>query len=336
MCWNCPHCGTSLGIGDDKIGNGWSFSRCYKCGGFALIKRSDINLIKVDQVPAGERVLLPEASEEPRLNQEATARLNQHLNRIAQKNGASAAQTSNNNMPAANNAKPQIRQAGPRGANMGAQPPAFTHNNSLANPAISAAANSNANSIPIPTSSMAIPEPLPEAPIPSSRGRLLPVAISSAALITVASGTYLYIQGQALWQKARTTAAKAPQNPIQARAIAKNEITPVPASNTAPAAVVVDRVTHQAMAPIHVNTEAKTESKSESAPLVVQPINPEAVLRSGPGHEYAVIGTAPTTSKYLVSDWSDRWFKVVPVNQKDSAQAKPAWIRNDLVRISSR
>lgn len=65
MQWNCPHCGILLAISDDTMGTGWSFSRCYKCGGFALIRRTEVNVIKVDKAPLGERVILPEASHNP-------------------------------------------------------------------------------------------------------------------------------------------------------------------------------------------------------------------------------------------------------------------------------
>jgi hypothetical protein len=60
---------------------GWSFSRCYKCGGFALVRRAEINVIKVDKAPPGERVLLPESGDQPagnHLNTGTTELLN-HL-----------------------------------------------------------------------------------------------------------------------------------------------------------------------------------------------------------------------------------------------------------------
>lgn len=65
MRWNCPHCGVNLAIVDDKVGLGWSFSRCYKCGGFALVRKVETNVVKVDRAPLGENVLLPEAAEQP-------------------------------------------------------------------------------------------------------------------------------------------------------------------------------------------------------------------------------------------------------------------------------
>ncbi len=69
MRWDCPHCQMSLALSDEKLGTGWSFSRCFKCGGFALIRRSEMNLVKVDRAPAGENVLLPEAHEDQRFSQ---------------------------------------------------------------------------------------------------------------------------------------------------------------------------------------------------------------------------------------------------------------------------
>lgn len=75
MRWNCPHCGIQLAVADDKLPTGWAFSRCFKCGGFGLIRRMEVNVIKVDKAPPGEKVLLPEASEEPRISEIATQKI---------------------------------------------------------------------------------------------------------------------------------------------------------------------------------------------------------------------------------------------------------------------
>jgi hypothetical protein len=82
MQWSCPHCGTRLGLSDIQINHGWSFSQCYKCAGFALIRKAEINVIKVDKAPPGEKVLLPDANETPRiavLGEQAVKRLGEHL-----------------------------------------------------------------------------------------------------------------------------------------------------------------------------------------------------------------------------------------------------------------
>lgn len=51
MRWNCPHCGTALAVSDEKLGAHWSFSRCYQCAGFSLIRSASLNLIKIDEPP---------------------------------------------------------------------------------------------------------------------------------------------------------------------------------------------------------------------------------------------------------------------------------------------
>lgn len=61
MRWNCPHCGTALSVADDKLSNTWSFSKCFQCSGYALVRKSDLNLIKVDDAPKGEKIVRPSA-----------------------------------------------------------------------------------------------------------------------------------------------------------------------------------------------------------------------------------------------------------------------------------
>ncbi|MBL7716393.1 MAG: hypothetical protein JNL01_13080 [Bdellovibrionales bacterium] len=61
MRWNCPHCGTALSVADDKLSNTWSFSKCFQCSGYALVRKSDLNLIKVDDAPKGEKLVRPQA-----------------------------------------------------------------------------------------------------------------------------------------------------------------------------------------------------------------------------------------------------------------------------------
>src|SRR5689334_19794241 len=81
MQWSCPHCGVALAVPHDTLGTGWSFSQCYRCGGYALVRKTEINIIKVDKAPPGEKVILPEASEDPSnrlMSQEATQKFVKH------------------------------------------------------------------------------------------------------------------------------------------------------------------------------------------------------------------------------------------------------------------
>ena len=43
-----------------SLGLGWSFSRCHSCQGLALIRQTEVHVIKVDKVPLGERILAPQ------------------------------------------------------------------------------------------------------------------------------------------------------------------------------------------------------------------------------------------------------------------------------------
>src|SRR5690242_7501514 len=75
MQWRCPHCGVALSLPENTVTSGWSFTRCYKCGGFGLVRKAEISVIKIDQVPAGEHVLLPE----PPLSQSAVVKTTQRI-----------------------------------------------------------------------------------------------------------------------------------------------------------------------------------------------------------------------------------------------------------------
>jgi predicted Zn finger-like uncharacterized protein len=231
MRWNCPHCGTNLAVADEKVGSGWSFSRCYKCAGYGLVRRSDVTLIKVDRAPEGEPVLLPEAHENATAMLSDTATRN--LNRIA----ANAATRSTPAINVTGAAKPVVRTAAARGA-----PSAPTAK------------------APRPAASnYGLPKPLPEVPAQTVGQRLTPMAIGIAGLLTIGSGIYLYVQGQALFEKAHTQARESTQ-PAAPESLSSNEtldepgpeviLAPSLADNANPdMPVVMDEVHARAMAP---------------------------------------------------------------------------------------
>ncbi|MGZ3686951.1 MAG: hypothetical protein ACXVBW_01540, partial [Bdellovibrionota bacterium] len=178
MRWSCPHCGSNLGLADDKIGTGWSFSRCYKCGGFALIRKAEINLIKVDKAPPGERVLLPEASDEPMLSQEAVQKI-----ATLKKNAED---------------KPAVIPATPRGARSKSAPNqnsassilnsvngvSFENHSAMMPPQFQQQQQQNRPN-EVPFMSMAnFPEPLPESPtVAMIRARAIPAMIGVAGAL---------------------------------------------------------------------------------------------------------------------------------------------------------
>lgn len=182
MRWNCPHCGVGLAISDEKVSTGWSFSRCYKCAGHALVRRSEINLIKVDKAPPGERVLLPEGSEEPMMSQNAS----DNYHRVV----------ADPSRPTAN--RTQVLSTPSAAA---VTPPQFTL------PTLDTTRNFGGP----------LPDPLPESrfSMPNVPPRVLPVAMGVAGALAIGSGIYLYVQGMNLWNKARQSAPiAASESPI--------------------------------------------------------------------------------------------------------------------------
>jgi hypothetical protein len=74
---------------------------------------------------------------------------------------------------------------------------------------------------------------------------------------------------------------------------------------------------------------------SDNPPLIVQPKAKNIHLRSGPGMVYPVVGNADERAKYIVTDWNDRWFKVLPqsANAAPNGEEIAGWIRTDSVQV---
>ncbi len=264
MRWSCPHCGINLAVSDDKMGSGWSFSRCYKCGGFALVRRAEINLVKVDRAPAGEHIILPEASEEPEaalMSNEATENLarlrRESAEKAAIRQAAKVAQQQQHlaMADAIQQGRASAQAIEPRIAN--AAPPPVN---------VQAGAQTSAQA-----GALAFPQPMPEIPtpaipningkdiVPRTSGRLLPVAIGIAAVATISSGMYLYDQGQTLWEKSRVSNSSYD--------LAEKRGRPAPARHQTTAhsgQTITDQVHSNAMAP--VRGSEMTEERSEPMP----------------------------------------------------------------------
>lgn len=295
MRWTCPHCGVTLALGDDKMSAGWSFSRCFKCAGFALVRKAEVNIIKVDKAPPGERVLLPEATEEPMLG--AVALQNQReLEARAAARPSAQSMTYMDPPPAP-----------PAAAMMAAKPPSRLPMTSL------------------DAAALGLPEPLPEVPQRTSWiSRLLPFSIGVAALGTLGSGAYLVVQGQALYSKAQ------PQAPVLAQP-AQTAANVAPSQSAAPAAATVDQVVHQAMAPerptnigAHVDVAAPTPSTG----LLVRLSAKSAKIYQGPGLAFAAIAQATEGQVFAVTGWQERWFRI---RLPDGASF--GWIKNEYVSL---
>jgi hypothetical protein len=184
-----------------------------------------------------------------------------------------------------------------------------------------------------------------------------------ASLVAIISGIYLYSAGRHMFDRNRGERQANRGSSRQVSSVASDEdgshVTPAVATGNR----ISDEVHGQAMAPTReVLAVPGTQSQPQAQPPALPQIPPQALaqasparpatanpignrqmrvqargietkLRSGPGAEYPVIGTT-SRGRFLVMDWNDHWFKVVPEGVT-TAQAKPMWIRNDMVQVIS-
>ncbi len=279
MQWSCPHCGVSLVISDDTLGTGWSFSRCYKCGGFALIRKAEINIIKVDKAPPGERIILPEASVNP----------------------ASVLVTAENSKKT----KKQISES------VITAPPEFSvKSKKLVNPAdsqdsFSALYDSKKYSTKIP------------------------LGIVGTGTLAVISGVYLFVQGQTIWFKVHENLSTAYDDHSKISLASDVSLRTKDKGSSLvliPAAVpeVIDQVHQIAMAPIKDSISKVNESEVKKAhqEFLVRSRYKQVNVHSGPNMRSSIIGQLKLDTSYLVSDWSERWFRL-----------NVGWVRNDMIQV---
>ncbi len=363
MRWTCPHCGIALGIADDKMNTSWSFSRCYQCGGYALVRKSEVNIIKVDRAPAGEKVLLPESSENPLLSEAAARNLSRYesdkptIKPATRRNTVSKlitspARTDNPllqpEMVSEPAPAPSTQPFAPASLEAGRRP--------LAGPHAPAGASVDRSAMPSYMNGVnnvgMFPEPLPDVPMASNRIRFFPMAIGIAAAFALGSGLYLLMQSGELIEKSRPTlsdrhpesirendessvsrahASNNPNNPA-ATSSARIDSTSIAKVSHTQTAGYSDQVRSQAMAPERQpipTAPQPVQLSRDNPPLIVQPKAKNIHLRSGPGMVYPVVGNADEKTKYVVTDWNDRWFKVLSQNSEEIA----GWIRTDSVQV---
>ncbi len=263
-----------------------------------MIRIGDSHAIKVEKAPANEKVILPEAFEQPLLNKNAMERLMSY------------------------NGKPVIRPAR-RGQT----------NTEIPQPAPVTHTPSRVNSQPL----RKFPDPLPEVPVStptqSKIQKMLPVGIAVVGVIAIVSGIFLYIQGQKIFRKNRAPekaaiSVTAPE--VNVAAVAPQAIQ---APNPEP---VTDQIHEKAMAPEKIITQ-DTKTQINEPKLLVKPKSHQVKIHSGPGLAYSVIGVANPNSNYVVADWNDRWFKVLIVSKKSANESvhEYGWLRNDHVLLAA-
>ncbi len=318
MRWDCPHCEAALSVPDEKLSLGWNFSRCYRCSNHALVRKSDGVVLKVDRgnpledekpkpapavaapVAAAPTITVPVAvASEP----VAPAPADPVPPTIAQApNPVIAAEPQTLSIPDRPVIKP-VSGGRNRSGGMPMFKPAPT-----SNPAPLPQAPARVITPPV-FRHRGFPKPLPEVPEKDFRSHLIPAIVATAGIVAIASGVYLYVQGQALWQKARASA----QKPVSMQRVASRKL--------------VDEVRQNAMAPVRPPVPV---IEQKITPLTIQVRVKNALLRSGPGQQYPILSIAKEDFHYVVLDWQDRWFKVGLSNGQTQA-----WIRNDMVQLLS-
>lgn len=304
------------------------------------MRPANVNLIKVDQAPPDERVIVPQAPAQSQPLIEAGP----------EQYTTKGYETSGNTQQDRTRGVPLIR-SGRRQRQVAVFDPRIE----VRGASVKSSVLADAEPAQVDLSQRA----------PSSAGlsfssiRPLSLAISAAGIAAVASGIYLYVQGQALWERARgnlsvrTPIIEAPMQSASTPGVATDapapqiSVTPVTEDViVSPAAAPDYRIKHRSVTaapatePEHAPSQLRVPAQAAPAAreLIVQILKPYANLRSGPGLEYPVIAAGQTAVPYTVTDWNERWFKIElsPNQSKKLGQVKTAWIRNDLVKLISR
>ena len=302
MQWRCPHCGIVLAVTEDKLGKGWSFSKCYQCGGFALVRRAEINVIKVDKAPPGEQIILPEASGSISvgvLNGEITHKQLKYV-------------------------PPKIDPEKPNYAsnlNPPPPPPSLIYESK----AKKSTSQSRGTHRTIST---------------YLASRRIPIAITVAGLIALFSGSFLYIQGKAILEKtgdypkiqSQTEIHDQPSAPLSPK-----ETTPIPSDRQ----LLTSQQSHPIsppptyappkLQPIARIKDLQDPTAASAPPLSVRVTSRKVNAHAGPGLHFKVVGSLEPHSVYKIQDWNQNWFKIIAPGPFRPIEI--GWVRNDLVHV---
>jgi hypothetical protein len=304
MQWKCPHCQVDLFVPDEKLGSGWSFSKCYQCTEYSLVRKLENGIIKINQ----------------------KAKNSSHVASVQNEPTPSEVMSSYETVVRQLKFPPipkEIRRA---------DRPSNTNHSKVA----------PVPSIPVSTTKLNF-EPLPEPNKLTNKIPLLQFpkmslfvlfAVVGSASIAVYSGFKLYNQIQIAWNKTQKSISmrEALDSTPVIEPISIREVT-----KSLPPQVVVTPPKQKDEIQI---SRAAAETVVKKEDIVVQPKMGNVTLRSGPGTKYPKVGIAESDKKYLVRDWKEQWFQVElkdPTldSQKDTAKSpKTMWVRNDLVEVS--
>lgn len=313
-----------------------------------MVRRPEINIVKVDRVPDGERIIVTGPEAPPLLSEQANRNLARYtapadkavVRPVTQRRGqqpplqavasprGSAPSPKLPEIPA--NLRKKPAPGGPPGP--GTPPHTQTQTQTQAphetSPAAVATVTPITRAAAPPRASLQdylVPEPLPELStlVVPSRPRLLPIAMGVAGAVMVGSGIYLFLQGQSVLEKSRSHSGRpsvslsSAAKPVPAR-FPELQSLPARDANGAPATALAsssptkytDQVHHEAMAPERHPATAGTSPDPQDAPMTVRTRRDNIRLRSGPGTGYPVVAIVDENTRLVVTDWSANWFKV--------------------------
>ncbi len=313
----CPHCNTALSVADDKLTSGWSYLKCYKCAGFSMIRKQNIQLIKMAGQPsAPSHLSSPSLPPPPKNLAKKSSKIFQKISELEIKQPPAV------EMVAASEPVATSAPAEPIAPKIIASPPP---------PPPPSLIKKDLESIDLDDFLIRdsdAPLPVFNHPHKQPTQRYLPFAMGIAGILAIGSGVYLYIQGQMLWERAMSSnkppiSKSLPASVAHAQKPALGITIASPADDVIQAAEISDEVKTKAMAPAH-NSVAQPQ-------LRIQVKVNDAILRAGPGTEYPAVARAMRDSEFAVQSWQDRWFKIQIPSEKGSTSPQTVWIRNDLV-----
>ncbi|MBI3535923.1 MAG: hypothetical protein HY072_10620, partial [Deltaproteobacteria bacterium] len=322
MRWDCPHCGATLSVSDEKLNPGWSFSSCYMCNGFALVRRSDVNLIKVDGAPPDEEVLHTKNLEE------ITKTAPQVALKPTIKPALKRTNTSLTELP---KPLPELKtEKRPRQwikAAIGVTLPfmlvsgyfLYMQSYELLSKAQSLSPKKTQNVALKNSSPVTSPVTSGEdsADMQSQAGSEIIPAPSLLAAQPDIQTTQTQMQVPAQLQALEHIPENIPENIIDK--------------------VEKDSMSTEQIAAINEDNTANIKPEIKIIPqFIVEPKYNNSPLRAGPGLNYSVLGRANHQLRYIVKTWKGEWFQLEETGRALKIAAKevspPTWIRSDLVR----
>ncbi len=307
MRWNCPHCQKNLAIADEKLGTGWNFSSCHHCKGFALLKRPEAFLIKLERDSTGNHILISgdprKAVIPPPFNHAAPTNSEPTIQRSAPQLGAVPLTSIALGIPDPLPEVPVRRSSG-----------GGYFNSMIGIAGICAIAYS----VQLQVSNKPLSANTAAAPRAEAKSITASAIAPSRAPAVVTALAQNEIQNE-IQDEIQHDAMSAERPPTDHQGLTG------------------ERLSARAFATIQEDAQAIAEKVSEPTPstsddstqknLIVQALTTNVKLRTGPGTGFSSVGYATPETRYPVSEWSGHWFKI------EIEPDQHAWVRNDLVQL---